>query len=156
MVMKKLNKIVFVDDDVIIGLVSKRLLEQMQCASQVVVYSDSLHALEYMIKEYVHRPAYRQDNTPDLIFLDIEMPGLGGFEILDRLRAAAQENLETLEHVHFVIITSHRGEKEVAKARQYGVHDILEKPLRTGDINKLLTELQVVDDAANTVIRRAK
>lgn len=146
-VMKKLNKITLVDDDVIIGMVSKRLLEQMQCATTVAVYADSFQALSALVEDYAQNSDSKPNSLQDLVFLDIEMPGLGGFEILDRLRAAVQAKQGSLEHVHFVIITSHKGEKEIAKAKDYGVKAILEKPLRIGDIDKLLTQLHVMEDA---------
>ncbi len=66
-----------------------------------------------------------QDTVPDLILLDIEMPGMGGFEVCRALKANPQ-----LADVPVIFITSHdAGEHEVTGLALGGV-DFICKPLR--------------------------
>ena len=60
--------------------------------------------------------------TPDLIFLDIKMPGMDGLEALQRIRAAS----ETLP---VVIISGHGTVSTAVEATKAGAFDFIEKPL---------------------------
>jgi CheY-like chemotaxis protein len=58
----------------------------------------------------------------DLVFLDLEMPGLNGYEILDQLKSTA-----AFEHTPVIAYTVHVS--EINAARQRGFHSFLGKPL---------------------------
>lgn len=73
-----------------------------------------------------------QTETPDLILLDIWMPGIDGLETLKRIREKLPQQL--------VIMMSGHGTIETAvKATQLGAHDFIEKPL---SLEKLLVSIQ--------------
>ena len=140
--MKKIKRILFVDDDVIIGLVSKRLLEHMQICDDILVFSDSKKALGF-IKENYHPKAISQDqNGATLLFLDIEMPGYGCFELLSIFKELAVAGELAIENMYFVVVTSHKGEKEAAKGLEFNVLDILEKPLQIPQIEALCRKIE--------------
>lgn len=139
--MNKIKRILFIDDDAIIGVVTKRLIEQMQVAEEVLVYTDSLEALLFM-KAQFHPSAYIQDEKHStLIFIDIEMPGYGAFELLSFVQKAALAGELTLENTYFVIVTSHKGDKEILRASAFNILDIIEKPLKQQDINALVAKI---------------
>lgn len=140
--MNKIKRILFVDDDVIIGLVTKRLLEQMQVAEEIIVHSDSVEALG-IIKKLFHPGLCSQGDKAGitLIFLDIEMPGYGGFELLSLIKDLCMSGEMHLQNTYFVIVTSHKGEKEILKAKAYDVLDVIEKPLRLAHIQFLLDKI---------------
>jgi DNA-binding NtrC family response regulator len=58
----------------------------------------------------------------DVVLLDLLMPGLGGIEILRRIRAAGNS-------VRVVIITAHGGVPDAVSAMKLGVIDFLSKPI---------------------------
>lgn len=58
----------------------------------------------------------------DVIFLDLEMPGLNGFEVLQKLKASPR-----FENVPVVAYTVHVS--EINEARQRGFHSFIGKPL---------------------------
>lgn len=140
---KQLKRIIFVDDDEIIGMVSKRLFEHMHTAEEVIAYSDSVKALQFIKDEYATAAESRNVKGADLIFLDIDMPGFGGFEILYILKELKRAKGIFLDQVYFVIITSHKTDKEVQLASRYEVLDLLEKPLRRNDILELMNRIQL-------------
>ena len=73
-----------------------------------------------------------RDDKPDLILLDIWMPGMDGLETLTRIRAQQPDQL--------VIMMSGHGTIETAvKATKLGAHDFIEKPL---SLEKLLLNIQ--------------
>lgn len=61
---------------------------------------------------------------PDLIIMDLSLPGIDGWEATRRIKADA-----TLAHIPIIALSSHamRGDEE--KARQAGCDDYLSKPL---------------------------
>src|SRR5207253_6142309 len=60
--------------------------------------------------------------TPDLVMLDIKMPGMDGLEVLDRLRNMS----ETLP---IVVISGHGTIETAVEATKKGAFDFIEKPL---------------------------
>jgi DNA-binding response OmpR family regulator len=60
---------------------------------------------------------------PDLVLLDVQMPGIDGYTICARIRAEA-----TLAAVPVIIVTANYGSAEVEAARRAGADDFLVKP----------------------------
>ena len=61
-----------------------------------------------------------EELTPDLVFMDIEMPDMGGFEVIERLN---QKNIRV------IIITAFATFDYAQKALRLGVNDIIAKPI---------------------------
>jgi CheY-like chemotaxis protein len=59
----------------------------------------------------------------DLILLDIEMPGMSGFEALEHIK-----KLPNAEHVPVIFVTSHVSTDLIAKALKSGAKDYIMKP----------------------------
>ncbi len=73
-----------------------------------------------------------EEEIPDVMVLDLKMPGIDGMEVLRRVRKAYPQ-------VQVVILTGHGSEKDEAEARRLGAFDYLQKPV---DIEKLVTTLK--------------
>jgi CheY-like chemotaxis protein len=65
-----------------------------------------------------------KDMKPDIVFLDINMPGLDGFEVMGYLRRFPQ-----LEHTPVVYITSDDQPETAQKARKTGALLLVVKPV---------------------------
>ena len=70
-----------------------------------------------------------QDQVPDVVLLDIEMPRMDGYELATQIRADAR-----LRDVPIVMITSRVGDKHRAKAIEIGVNDYLGKPYQESQL----------------------
>jgi chemosensory pili system protein ChpA (sensor histidine kinase/response regulator) len=99
-----------VDDSITVRRVTQRLLERN--GMRVLTARDGVEALTIL-----------EDQRPDVILLDIEMPRMDGYEVAARIRADDQ-----LRHIPIVMITSRVGEKHRARAIEIGVDDYLGKP----------------------------
>ena len=99
-----------VDDSITVRRVTQRLLERN--GMRVLTARDGVDAV-----------ALLQDNVPDIILLDIEMPRMDGYEV-----AAHVRNDPRLKDVPIIMITSRVGEKHRARAIELGVDDYLGKP----------------------------
>ncbi len=72
--------------------------------------------------------------VPDVIFLDLEMPEMNGYEVLAELQASPD-----FQGVPVVAYTSHTS--QMAAAREAGFHSFLGKPLVSGEFAKQLEEI---------------
>ena len=77
-----------------------------------------------------------QKNELYAILLDLNMPSLNGFEVLNYLR-----DQKLMEKIPVVIITGDDSEETIKKAFNYGVLDVINKPFTEENINRVLTSI---------------
>ncbi len=70
---------------------------------------------------------FLENNSPDVIVLDLRMPGMQGMEVLERVR-------KEHPHIQVIILTGHGGEREEKEARRLGAFEYLQKPADTSDL----------------------
>ena len=78
-----------------------------------------------------------KSNNLYAILLDLNMPSLNGFDVLNFLR---EENL--IDKIPIVIITGDDTEETIKKAFSYGVLDVLNKPFTEENIERVLTSIK--------------
>ncbi|GLR64302.1 response regulator transcription factor [Marinospirillum insulare] len=66
------------------------------------------------------------ENPPDLVLLDISLPGISGFEVLEQLRSQ-----ESFKRLPIVMLTAHGREVEREKGLALGADDYITKPFST-------------------------
>lgn len=127
---EKLNCIVLIDDDEPTNFLHQLVIDRYNCAEQVVVFQDARKALAFLSAEVdgVHP-------QPDLILLDINMPGMNGWEFME-----AYEKLPAVQRGQVVVMmlttSLNPDDRRHADAIQ-GVRGFLSKPLT----KKLLQEI---------------
>ena len=72
------------------------------------------------------------DDLPDVVVLDLKMPGMDGMEVLRRIRKAYPK-------VQVIMLTGHGSEKDEEEARKLGVFEYLQKPI---DIETLMKKVK--------------
>ena len=65
---------------------------------------------------------YVEDQEPDVMVLDLKMPGIDGMEVLRQVRTA-------YPNIQVIILTGHGTEKDEEEAKRLGAFDYLEKPV---------------------------
>jgi chemosensory pili system protein ChpA (sensor histidine kinase/response regulator) len=105
-----------VDDSITVRRVTQRLLERN--GMRVMTAKDGVDAVSLL-----------QENLPDIILLDIEMPRMDGYEV-----AAHVRNDPRLKDIPIVMITSRVSEKHRARAIELGVDDYLGKPYQESQL----------------------
>lgn len=78
-----------------------------------------------------------EEDLPDVIVLDLKMPGMGGMEVLERVKRAFPQ-------VQVIILTGHGSDREEVEARRLGAFDYLQKPV---DINELMETVRKAVEA---------
>lgn len=66
---------------------------------------------------------------PDVILLDVELPGMDGYEVLDHLKAS-----DRLRHIPVVFLTGRTDSGEMVRALASGAHDYLRKPFESSEL----------------------
>lgn len=61
---------------------------------------------------------------PDLVLLDLMMPGIDGFEVIRRLRAD-----EKTKELPIIILSALNSEQDISKGFQLGANDFINKPI---------------------------
>ncbi len=121
-----------VDDSITVRRVTQRLLERN--GMRVLTAKDGVEAVSLL-----------QENLPDIILLDIEMPRMDGYEV-----AAHVRNDPRLKDIPIVMITSRVSEKHRARAIELGVDDYLGKPYQE---NQLLDAIEPLVNRRSAVAR---
>jgi CheY-like chemotaxis protein len=80
-----------------------------------------------------------QEHIPDVIFLDINLPGVDGFEVLAYLR-----RLPETAQIPIIIITSDDQPETAQKARESGVLSLIVKPASVDSIEAALRIAKVI------------
>jgi DNA-binding NtrC family response regulator len=85
-----------------------------------------------------------EDDEPDVILLDLKMPGMDGMEVLRKVKKA-------YPHVQVVMLTGHGTEKDEEQAERLGAYAYLQKPV---DLERLVVTLR--DAFRNKVARKVE
>lgn len=87
----------------------------------------------------------RENDLPDLIFLDVNMPVMNGWQCL-----AALKNTEDYKHIPVIIYSTSSHPEDIEKAQQAGALCFFTKPANFKDLRRNL-ELVVVHLTGNTL-----
>jgi len=113
-------KVLIVDDSYTVRQVTSRLLKRNQFEP-------------FQAKDGVDALLAMEEDVPDIVLLDIEMPKMDGFEVLEKMRAS-----EKLKLIPVIMITSRSGEKHRLRAVQAGANAYLTKPYLEEDLLLLI------------------
>lgn len=115
------SKILVVDDSSVNNLLFQAILEEN--GHSVLLTFNGNEALKIAIKE-----------EPDLILLDIMMPGMSGFEILEKIVSD-----DKLKHIPVIMVTAKIDNTDKKKALEMGAIDYIVKPV---DIDNTLERVE--------------
>ena len=121
-------KILIVDDDKMVTMLHKLMVERSKLGTNPKAFSDGKAALDFLNIEH-------DDSEHYLVLLDINMPIMNGWEFLDAVNEKSFAN-----QLHVVMVTSSVDNGDKLKATQYPqVIGFLEKPLKIDNCNFIKT-----------------
>ena len=127
---QKLKCILLVDDNEADNFIHTRVIKKMGCAEEIKAVRGGQEALDYLTSlTENHIP------QPELIFLDINMPSMNGFEFLERYQKTIPKELRNI--VIMMLTTSLNPDDRLRSDTIEEVKDYKNKPLA----KKLLTEI---------------
>jgi len=134
---KKITRILLIDDDKPTNFYNKRIVEKHEDFDEVVVMDSAIRALTYF--EAVSRG---EEKKPDIVFLDINMPVMNGWEFLDEF-AKIKETM--LDGISIFMLTTSLDQEERKRAEQNDlVQGFYSKPL-SGDVLDIIANKNLVN-----------
>jgi CheY-like chemotaxis protein len=118
---RKLNCIMLIDDNRHDNFFHERVIRKSDVTRQVIVHKKASDAINHLM-------AHKADSSeyPELIFLDINMPGMNGWEFLEEFKKMEQEKQVPI----IVMLTTSSNPDDLQKAKIAGsVVDFKSKPL---------------------------
>jgi len=122
----------FVDDDEITNFLVDNMLSNAGYAGQQHFFSSARLALDYLA-------SLDPSQAPQLIFLDIKMPEINGYDFLEKYH---QEGYAQRFDTIIVMLTSSVNEEDRVRSQEYSsVGGFLSKPLKPEKINQIASQL---------------
>jgi CheY-like chemotaxis protein len=128
--MDKIKEVLFIDDDEINNFILKEIFES-QYNLRVNFFSEATRALEYIEKLIEEK----EGALPDIIFLDIKMPEMDGFDFMD---AFEQNGYSQKFKVPIFMLTSSVNHRDISRAATYThIKELITKPLTYEKLQEL-------------------
>jgi PleD family two-component response regulator len=124
MIVKKVSKVLFIDDDAEDFMLLKEALIEADASVQAFYLRDVEEILPFL-----------QQNDPQLIFLDINMPRKDGFDCLQELKGSA------FSFIPVIMLTSTSNPLHVQRAYESGANLFFTKPSRYVDMVSIMKQV---------------
>lgn len=133
--MKPLNTILLIDDDETTNYLNHRLLTRMEVASEIRIVTNGEEALDYLEKSFLNVEGYP---CPELIFVDIKMSVMDGFEFLEEYQKFSESDKARTK---MLMLTSSASFYDLERLKQFPeVLKHYSKPLTEGDVREIMEE----------------
>ena len=129
--MKKIGTFCIVDDDDIYQFTTSLLLKKTDLVNKIIVFSNGLKAINFLKDEMGTK-----ENIPDVLFLDINMPVMDGWEFLEEYLLIKPMMPKT---VVIYMVSSSVDERDVLKAKSISaLSGYLVKPISSQNIMEVI------------------
>ncbi len=127
--------VLLVEDDRSDRDIVSQIFQRHEAQTELRAVSDGSQALDYLFRQgdyanTVDAPA------PDLVLLDLNMPGMSGLETLTAIRA--DERTKTLP---VVVLTTSDNDADVIRSYELGANSFIIKPIKFDEFVKVIREL---------------
>jgi len=131
---KQLANVLLVDDSrADVDMTKFRLLERSRLQCNLIVARNGEEALDRL------HDKSQESKTIDLVLLDINMPEMDGFEVLEKMRAD-----KALEQVAVVMCTGSIYDKDMERAKRLGAAGYLTKPIEFAKLKSAIEQTAAV------------
>ncbi|MBC7362354.1 MAG: response regulator [Candidatus Aminicenantes bacterium] len=111
------NKILLIEDDPLTARLITHYLKDLKV--EITTFTEAEAGLDYL-----------KSDLPDLILLDLILPGMDGFQFLNEVKKD-----QHIQKIPVIIMSSISGEKEILKALELGAADYITKPFSPRIVN---------------------
>lgn len=125
--------LLLVEDNPTDVLLTQIALEEFPRPHVLSTVSDGLEALAFLERE----APFQDVAAPDVILLDLNMPRMGGLEVLQHLKAS-----EILSRIPVFVLLASANEEDVWRSRQLRADGYLPKPIDLADMLRQLDEIR--------------
>lgn len=126
--------ILIVEDDPGHARLIEKNLERAKISNTITAVSDGKQALEYLFCEGQYEGQVRP--SPLLVLLDLNMPVLDGYQVLERMKAD-----EETRRIPVVILTTTDDAREVSRCYELGCNVYITKPVDYDKFSQAVKQL---------------
>jgi CheY-like chemotaxis protein len=126
-------EILLVEDSQADAAMTMRALKEGKIRHRLSLAADGEEALMFLKRQRQFARAPR----PDLILLDLKLPGIGGRELLDAVRAE-----ERLSEIPVVVMTSSAEHEELVRGESLQAEDYVTKPIEPASFISLIKRMR--------------
>ena len=120
-----LDQILCVDDDPITLMLCKKVIIKASFSNEIITSQNGEEALHYF--NTLKHTEHQLKKHPQLIFLDLNMPVMGGWEFLDHFNSEA---FSEFKDIKIIVLSSTIDPEDLEKSKTYPmVIDFLSKPI---------------------------
>ncbi|OUC12883.1 MAG: response regulator [Alkalinema sp. CACIAM 70d] len=134
-------EILLVEDSPSDATLTIRNLEDNKLTNRVHWVEDGDSAMAYLRQE----GEYSNRNRPDIILLDLNLPGMDGREVLEAVKSDPQ-----LHTIPVVILTTSDNEADIQAAYQMNANCYITKPV---DIHQFIQVMRLINDFWLTIVK---
>jgi CheY-like chemotaxis protein len=116
----RLAEILLVEDNEGDILLTKEAFEDAKFRNKLHIAYDGDEALDYLYKRNGHENA----DTPDMILLDLNMPGVSGRDVLEQVKAD-----QNLRRIPVIVLTSSSADKDIIESYDLHANCYIVKPV---------------------------
>ncbi|WP_026708721.1 response regulator [Flavobacterium frigidarium] len=130
-----LNTILFVDDDPITLMLCKKVISKAAFSDQIITAQNGEEAINLF-----HNLLDDSEKTvPELIFLDLNMPIMGGWDFLEEF---SKPTFKQFHNIKVIVLSSTIDPEDLEKIKEFPmVMDFLPKPISLSMLNKVAEAL---------------
>ncbi len=136
--MKKINCILLVDDNPADNEFHKIVIEKAAVCNHIKVTDSGPQAISYLLKSLETKENERKENfpMPDIIFVDINMPGMNGFDFLREYTKIHWKLPPGIELI--MLTTSFNPDDRLSSVKAGNITGYLNKPLTVEAVQELV------------------
>lgn len=122
---KRYRSVMLIDDNEIDNLINQKMVESASITDHIYIHTGARSAIEFL--RNIEKLEIADQVLPDVIFLDIDMPLMDGFQFLDEFEKLMTT---TKKKCRIVMLTSSINPQDVNRSKKYSsVKLYLNKPL---------------------------
>jgi CheY-like chemotaxis protein len=136
--------ILLVDDNEGDVLLTREALAEAKIVNRISVAYDGVQALRFLKKE----PPFMEQESPDLILLDINLPRMDGTEVLGIIKSDPE-----LKRIPVIMLTTSSSEKDILTSYDNYANCYITKPV---DLERFMDVVRTIEDFWISIVKLPK